>query len=81
VRYGRWMGPVAALLLMTACSSTEWVHPYKKKSQLNEEYTSCEREVFNNFNKAPLGDFTPYIQGQRVDACLKKRGWVQQETD
>ena len=81
MRYGLWIWAVAAVLLVTACSSTEWVHPYKKKSQLNVEYASCEREVIDKFTKMPLGEFTPYVQGQRIDACLKQRGWVQQEVE
>jgi hypothetical protein len=79
MRYGLWIWPVATLLIVTSCSSTEWVHREKPKSQLNNEYTSCEREVFNDYNANPTGQFTPYVQAQRIDACLKQRGWVQRE--
>ena len=79
MRYGLWIWPVATLLIVTACSSTEWVHRYKPKSQLNDDYTSCEREVFKDFVTTPTGEFTPYVQNQRIDACLKQRGWVQRE--
>lgn len=81
MRYRLWIWPVATLLMVTACSSTEWVHRYKSKSQLNDEYTSCEREVFKNFAAMPLGTFSGYTQAERIDSCLKQRGWMQREVE
>ena len=81
MRYGLLIWLVATMMTVTACSSTEWVHRDKPKSQLNNEYTSCEREVFRDFVKTPTGSFTPYVQAQRIDDCLKQRGWVQREVE
>jgi len=79
MRNGLWIWLVA-IVLLSACSSTEWVHPYKPKRLLNDEYTSCEREVYKEFLATSTGQFTTYVQAQRIDACLRQRGWVQRDT-
>lgn len=66
-------------LLLAACSSTEWVHPYKKKEQLVYDYNKCENQVFNSQMAGPTVTYTPYVQKSLVDQCLKKEGWVQRE--
>ncbi|MER3424705.1 MAG: hypothetical protein C4293_17255 [Nitrospiraceae bacterium] len=67
------------VLFSAACSSTEWVHPYKKKEQLVYDYNKCENQVFNSQMSGPTVTYTPYVQKSMVDQCLKKEGWVQRE--
>ena len=81
MRYRLWIWPVATVVLVTACSSTEWVHRYKPKAQLTDEYNSCDREVVKDFMRTSTGSFTPYVQAQRIDDCLRQRGWVQRERE
>ncbi len=69
----------ASLFVMPACSSTEWVHPYKKKNELVYDYNKCERKVDERQMKAPTVTYTSSVQRGMIDDCLRKEGWVQRE--
>lgn len=71
-------------LVWTSCSSTRWVHPYKKEDQLTADWNLCEREYLNNMATNP--GTAIYSQNQtgtrlRIAQCLKKKGWRQIEDD
>jgi hypothetical protein len=68
-------------LSITACSSTEWVHPTKKPDLLVNDYNKCESQVFNSQMTRNTVSMTPYVQKSMVDKCLRQNGWVQREKE
>lgn len=59
-----------SVLLVTACSTAEWVHPNKPKDEFAQDYNRCENEAYQN----------PKVQGgmkfllqQSIERCLTKK--------
>lgn len=63
-------------LLMTACSSSEWVHPNKPKDSFALDYNQCQGESLRD-PKNQQGN--NYFVLQATERCLGKRGWVLRE--
>ena len=70
-----WVWPLAGVFLLEACSSTEWVHRYKKQEEFVIDYNQCDREVADQVNKQMI---TPsqLQQGDMMEQCVRKLGWV-----
>ncbi len=69
---------IAVLVLLSACSSTEWVHRYKKQDEFVHDYNRCEKEGFNAQNTV-MTNLTPYLQMQITEKCLAREGWVKRK--
>jgi hypothetical protein len=67
---------ISLLLLMTACGSTEWVHPNKPKDDFTLDYNKCQSEAMLD-PKNQQGN--NYFVLQATERCLGKRGWVLRE--
>jgi hypothetical protein len=65
-----------SVLLMTACSSAEWVHPNKPKDDFTLDYNQCQGEAMRD-PKNQQGN--NYFVLQSTERCLMKRGWVLRE--
>lgn len=60
-----------SVLLVTACSTAEWVHPNKPKDEFAQDYNRCENEAYQN-PKAQGG--MRLILQQSIERCLTKKG-------
>jgi hypothetical protein len=69
---------IVIFFLFSACSSTEWVHRYKKQDEFVYDYNRCEKEGFNAQNTV-MTTLTPYLQAQIMEKCLRKEGWVKRQ--
>ena len=67
---------LVSVLLVTACSTAEWVHPNKPKDEFAQDYSRCENEAYQN-PKAQGG--MRLILQQSIERCLAKKGWVLRE--
>jgi len=65
---------LVGVFLLVACSSTQWVHRYKKQEEFLYDYNQCDRSVTDQSNtgRMPLG---AYQQDVLVEQCLQKEGW------
>ena len=66
------------------CSSTKWVHPYKKEEQFTHDYNKCERDFMNLQTTNPtaaMSSGNPMLEQQRMARCLNKEGWRQVEAN
>lgn len=69
-------------VLWVGCSSTKWVHPYKKEEQFTYDYNKCERYFMNAATTNPsvaMAGGNPMMERQRMNRCLQKEGWRQVE--
>lgn len=62
----------ASLLLLTACSSTEWVNVDDSKADFGTHYRKCEEEGQNN-PKFQAG--MKLVLQEHIDRCMKRLGW------
>ncbi len=69
-----WVSVLAGIFLLGACSSTEWVHRYKKKEEFVIDYNQCDKEVFNRVNAQMITPSQLQQQGM-MEQCLRKEGW------
>lgn len=75
---GRVAGIVlVGALLLTACGSTEWVHPNKPSGAYALDYNRCEMAVMQD----------PKLQGgmkmhtqNAIEKCMTRDGWYLRET-
>ena len=74
----RWLLLVLCTFALSSCSSTEWVHRYKKQEAFESDYEQCEKQVTERSNSQPI-TLSSYQQGFLVERCLRKEGWVQKD--
>ena len=67
----RWTLIVAGFLL-TACSTTEWVHPNKPSSEYTRDYNNCEMAATRD---PKLQQGSQFLILQATERCLQKEGW------
>jgi hypothetical protein len=75
MRHQLWVSALVGVFLLGACSSTEWVHRYKKKEAFVIDYNQCDREVANRVNSQMITPSQLQQQGM-MEQCLQKQGWV-----
>lgn len=67
---------VAGFILLSACSSAEWVHPTKPKDEFALDYNKCQGQVLSD-PKYQQGNNYMILQG--TEKCMAKAGWVLRE--
>ena len=70
-KISRWTMVVAGFLL-TACTSTEWVHPNKPSSEYTRDYSKCE-EAATRDPKLQQGN--QFLLTNAAERCVQKEGW------
>ena len=70
------VGVPVAMLLLSACSTSEWVHPNKPKEEYAHDYNRCDTETMQN---PRLQGGTKLVVQQAIERCLAKKGWVLRE--
>jgi hypothetical protein len=63
---------VMACSLLSACSSTEWVHPNKPSSEFTNDYNRCQNLVLRD-PKLQQGSQLMILNA--TERCLQKDGW------
>ena len=63
---------VVAYSLLSACSSTEWVHPNKPSSEFTQDYNRCENLVMRD---PKLQQGSKLMAENATERCLQKDGW------
>ena len=63
---------VVAGFLLTACTSTEWVHPNKPSSEYTSDYNKCGMDVSRD-PKLQQGSQLLIINA--TERCIQKEGW------
>ncbi len=58
--------------LLSACSSTEWIHPNKPSSEFTNEYNRCQNLVLRD-PKLQQGSQLMILNA--TERCLQKEGW------
>ena len=70
-KISRWI-PVVAGFPLTACTSTEWVHPNKPSSEYTNDDNKCETAA----PRAPkLQQGTQFLLTNATERCIQKEGW------
>ncbi len=67
----RWTLVVAGFLL-TACSSTEWVHPNKPSSEYTSDYNTCETAATRD---PKLQQGNQVLLTNATERCIQSEGW------
>lgn len=67
----RWTLVVAGFLL-TACSSTEWVHPNKPSSEYTSDYNKCETAATRD---PKLQQGNQVLLTNATERCIQSEGW------
>ena len=67
----RWTMVVAGFLL-TACSSTEWVHPNKSSSEYTNDDNKCETAAPSD---PKLQQGNQFLLTNAAERCVQKEGW------
>jgi outer membrane biogenesis lipoprotein LolB len=67
----RWTLVVAGFLL-TACSSTEWVHPNKPSSEYTSDYNKCETAATRD---PKLQQANQVLLTNATERCIQSEGW------
>jgi len=62
----------ATSLMLTACSSTEWVHPNKPSSEFTNDYNRCQGMVLRD-PKLQQGNQLMVLNA--TERCVQKEGW------
>ena len=63
---------VVAGFLLTACSSTEWVHPNKPSSEYTSDYNKRETAA----TRGPkLQQGNQFLLTNATERCIQKEGW------
>jgi hypothetical protein len=65
-------GLVIAGLALSACSSTEWVHPNKPSSEYITDYNKCQNLVLRD-PKLQQGSQLMILNA--TERCVQKEGW------
>ena len=63
---------VVAVVLLTGCSTTEWVHPNKSKDAFAQDYNACQTEVLRD---PKLQQGIQLLLLVATERCVQKRGW------
>ena len=63
---------VVAGSLLSACSSTEWVHPNKPSSEFANDYNRCENLVIRD---PKLQQGSKLMVQNATERCVQKEGW------
>jgi hypothetical protein len=63
---------VLAGSMLTACSSTEWVHPNKDQSEFTQDYNRCQGTVLRD-PKLQQGNQLLILNA--TERCVQKEGW------
>lgn len=61
-----------ALIFMTGCSSTDWVHPNKPSSEFANEYNRCQNMVLRD---PKLQQGSQLLILNATERCLQREGW------
>jgi len=72
----RRIGVMVLIMTVTGCSSVEWVHPNKPKSEFAQEYNKCENQSLQD---PKLQSGSKLLLQQAVEKCLAKKGWILRE--
>ena len=67
---------VVIVLGLSACASTEWVHPTKSADNFAVDYNTCEQAAYQD-PKNQAGTKL-YIQ-RAIDRCIAQKGWELRE--
>ena len=70
-RISRWPLIVVGLLL-TACSSTEWVHPNKPVDAFTTDYNKCQQDAARD---PKLQQGSQLLLINATERCIQKEGW------
>ena len=64
-------------IVWSSCSSTRWVHPYKKEEQYTYDYNTCERELLMKMSEGRAASMNQSVllTQDRINQCLRKQGW------
>lgn len=60
------------LLSLTACSTSEWVHPNKQKDQFTLDYNKCQADAMRD---PKLQQGIQLLTIQATERCVQKLGW------
>jgi len=58
--------------LLTACSSTEWVHPNKPASEYVNDYNKCQQAALRD---PRVQQGSQLLLLNATDRCVQKEGW------
>ncbi|MCX5723922.1 MAG: hypothetical protein NTX84_05265 [Nitrospirae bacterium] len=58
--------------LLTACSSTEWVHPNKPGDAFTSDYNKCQQDVSRD---PKLQQGLQVLLLNATERCVQKEGW------
>ena len=70
-KISRWPLVVAGFLL-TACSSTEWVHPNKPADEFTRDYNNCQNAAARD---PKLQQGSQLLVINATERCIQKEGW------
>lgn len=70
-KISRWPLVVAGFLL-TACSSTEWVHPNKPADEFTSDYNKCQNAATRD---PKLQQGSQLLLLNATERCIQKEGW------
>ena len=65
-------GAAVGLILLTGCSSTEWVHPNKPKDQFAQDYNQCQADTLRD---PKLQQGIQLLLLEATERCVQKKGW------
>jgi hypothetical protein len=74
----RYLGILGAVLLLTGCISSEWVHPTKPKGDFTQDWNKCESDALKD-PKLQQGNM--YLLQQATERCVLKKGWVMKQVE
>ena len=63
---------VVAVFLLTACSSTEWVHPNKPADEFVTDYNKCQSAATRD---PKLQQGSQLLLLNATERCVQKEGW------
>ena len=66
-KISRW-----TMVVLTACSSTEWVHPSKPSSEYTSDYNTCETAATRD---PTLQQGNQFLLTNATERCIHKEGW------
>lgn len=69
---------VVALIFLSGCSSTEWVHPDKPSSDFANDYNRCQTMVLRD---PTLQQGSRLLILNPTERCVRKEGWRLIEKD
>lgn len=58
--------------MITACSTTEWVHPNKPSDEFTTDYIKCENASLRD---PKLQQGSQLLLLNATERCLQKQGW------